>query len=83
MDNIAEGFERDGNKEFILYLSYSKGSVGEVKSQLYRALDNKYIDKKTFSILHNEVCEIGKMLGGLIKYLRNSKIKGVKFKNIN
>ncbi len=48
MDNIAEGFERGGRKEFIQFLSYAKGSSGEVKSQLYRALDRDTLMKKHF-----------------------------------
>jgi len=47
-DNIAEGFDRSGNKEFVRFLTYSKGSAAEVKSQLYRAFDRKYIDQNEF-----------------------------------
>ncbi|MFC2118597.1 four helix bundle protein [Bacteroidota bacterium] len=61
----------------------SKGSAGEVRSQLYRALDNKYINKETFDILYAESEEVSKMIGGLIKYLKNTSFKGVKFNNRN
>ncbi len=80
MDNIAEGFERDGNREFIQFLSYSKGSSGEVKSQLYRALDSNYIDKTTFEKLYQEVEVIGSKLATLMRYLKNSDFKGTKYK---
>src|SRR5258708_39379331 len=51
MSNIAEGFERGSRKEFIQFLNVAKGSNGEVRSQLYVALDQEYIDKKKFSLL--------------------------------
>lgn len=51
MDNIAEGFDRDGKNEFKQFLAYSKGSTGELKSQLYRALDRKYITQEQFDLI--------------------------------
>ena len=81
MDNIAEGFERGGRNEFINFLTYSKGSAGEVKSQLYRALDRKYIIQEQFDHLYNKADIIGKKTGSFINYLNTSEHKGTKFKN--
>ena len=81
MDNIAEGFERGSKLEFINSLTISKGETGELKSQLYRCLDNKYISQKIFDELYNLANELTKMLTSFISYLNKSKIKGQKFKN--
>ena len=81
MDNIAEGFERGSKLEFINSLTTSKGETGELKSQLYRCLDNKYISQKLFDDLYFLADEITKMITGFINYLNKSTIKGQKFKN--
>lgn len=81
MDNIAEGFERGGRNEFINFLTYAKGSAGEVKSQLYRALDRKYITQEQFDQLYEKTDLIGKKTGSFINYLNTSTHKGNKFKN--
>lgn len=80
-DNIAEGFERSSRLEFINALGISKGEVGELKSQLYRALDVKYINQETFNALYKQADDITKMITSFITYLNQSDIKGQKFKN--
>ena len=80
MSNIAEGFERGGDKEFFQFVSLAKGSSGEVRAQLYVALDAGYIDQQTFSRLSDMATQINRMLAGLMKYLRSSELKGRKYK---
>ena len=81
MDNIAEGFERSSQFEFINALSYSKGETGELKSQLDRCLDNNYLTQHLFEELYNEADVLTRKLTAFISYLNSSKVKGQKFKN--
>lgn len=83
MDNIAEGFERNSRLEFLNALSISKGEAGELKSQLYRSLDEKYINEKEFEELYNETDMLIKKIANFIIYLNKTKIKGLKFKDRN
>jgi len=80
MSNIAEGFGRGGTKEFIQFLSVAKGSVSEVESQLYVARDQEYLDQAEFDLLYGPADEVGRMIAGLMKYLRQAKIRGAKYK---
>lgn len=80
MSNIAEGFERGGNREFVQFLSISKASTGELRSQLYVALDVGHIDQSQFNHLVDLTLQISKRLGGLMKYLQQSSYKGSKYK---
>lgn len=78
MDNIAEGFERDGNKEFINFLYISKGSIGETRSQIHRTFDFGYINPDSYSELKNDCLKLSAKISHLITYLHNSEIKGLK-----
>jgi len=80
MSNIAEGFERGGDKEFSQFIALAKGSAGEVRSQLYVALDQGYISKDSFDRLSEVTININRMLAGLMKYLRISGYRGSKYK---
>ncbi|MCB0744346.1 MAG: four helix bundle protein [Ignavibacteriae bacterium] len=73
MNNIAEGFERDNNKEFVRFLTYSKGSAGEVRSLLYVALDLEYISESEFLEHYNLAIDIITQIANFIKYLNKTK----------
>lgn len=79
LSNIAEGFERNGSKEFLHFLSIAKGSAGEVRAQLYVALDLDYITKAEFDDLNKLATDTSKMISGFMTYLKNSELKGAKF----
>lgn len=79
MSNIAEGFGRGGNKEFVQFLSTAKGSASEVHAQLYVAFDAKYINQEQFKQLYDLTQSTGNMIGGLIRYLSKSDRRGIKY----
>ena len=80
MSNIAEGYDRSGTGEFVQFLATAKGSAAEVRCQLYVALDQTYIDDGIFIELSGLAADTGSMIGGLMNYLRQSGIKGTKYK---
>jgi four helix bundle protein len=83
MANIAEGFERGGDKEFIQFLSTAKGSCGEVKSHLYVAMDQSYVSKEQFTGLYQQADEVSRLVAGFMGYLQQSSVRGHKFKRPN
>ena len=81
VSNIAEGFERGGTREFIQFLSYARGSAGEIKAQLYVALDQGYISTDVFDACYALADGTIRLISGLIRYLRKTKIKGSKYRD--
>ena len=77
--NIAEGFERGGNREFIQFLSHAKGSAGEIKDQLYCALDEAYVTQAQFDQTYQLAEGVSRLIGGFMTYLRKTEITGHKF----
>jgi len=82
MSNIAEGFERGGTKECVQFLAIAKGSAGEVEAQLFVALDQKYISDGEFARLRDLAISTKRLIGGLMSYLRQSGMKGEKYKDL-
>lgn len=81
--NIAEGFERDGDKEFLQFLSIAKGSCGEVRAHLYVALDQAYLTEDRFRQLTELAEETSRLLARFIHYLRDSSKRGWKFNTVS
>lgn len=75
MNNIAEGFETDNNKEFRNFLGYAKGSAGEVRSMLFVAIDLNYISKDKFDENYKQAINVITQISNFKKYLHNYAVK--------
>jgi len=73
MSNIAEGFDARSDQEFIRFLGYARRSATELQSQLYAALDQKYITQKEFGQIYNQAKKTKSLIGGFIRYLKRPK----------
>lgn len=82
VSNIAEGFERDGDKEFLQFLSMAKGSCGEVRAQLALAIDQHYIALDEYQNLTEKTLQLSRKISGLMAYLRRSQFTGRKYKAV-
>ena len=80
LSNIAEGFERGGDREFLQFLSVTKGSCGELRAQLYVALDQEYLSQKEFDALFERASEVSQLISGFMKYLKQSDLRGNKLR---
>ena len=80
--NIAEGFERGGNREFLQFLTNAKGSCGEVRDQLYAALDEEYVSAADFDTLQESCLEVGRLIAGFMDYLAKTEVRGQKFRDM-
>jgi len=80
--NIAEGFERESNNQFIYFLTIAKGSCGELRTQLFLANKIKHIDEQTHNLLRENCLDISKQLSNFIKYLKSTKNNHIKSKEI-
>ena len=83
MSNIADGFERDGNQKFVQFLYIAKGSCGEIRSPLYVALDQDYVDQKTADNLFIILKRLSVMIKQLIDHLKRSRLRGPKYGGSN
>jgi len=83
VSNIAEGFEREGNNQFIYFLLVAKASAGELRAQLYIAKNQKYISSEEFNTINNKVLEVSKTISGFISYLRTQKKENLESKKLS
>ena len=80
ISNIAEGYERGGDREFYQFLSHAKASAGELRAQLFMCFDLGYITEEEFSSLRHQALSVSRQLSGLMKYINKSGYKGSKYK---